>query len=97
LDATNWHKWSDFYDALLSALEAPDWHGYNLDALLDSMVWGGINIIEPPYTIRVHNLDAACAEAREQFDALTGYVAEHLLAWRKREGTDKEIVFEIVS
>jgi len=32
-----------FYEAFLSQVKAPDWHGHNLDALADSIISGGIN------------------------------------------------------
>ncbi|KKC99070.1 barstar family protein [Photobacterium halotolerans] len=41
----------DFYNIFLIQVKAPEWHGRNLDALADSVVTGGINSIEPPYTI----------------------------------------------
>ncbi|MBC9884143.1 barstar family protein, partial [Bradyrhizobium sp. INPA01-394B] len=43
-------RWRDFYDALLAALGAPEGHGRNLNALIDSMVWAGMNAVEAPYT-----------------------------------------------
>ena len=43
LDAKSWMKILDFYQDLLKALGAPEWHGRNLNALIDSMIWGGIN------------------------------------------------------
>ena len=41
----------DFYDYFLPQVEAPSWHGRNLDALNDSLINGNINGIEPPYCI----------------------------------------------
>ena len=40
-----------FYNLLLPVLEAPSWHGRNLDALADSLVTGSINSVEPPFTL----------------------------------------------
>ena len=45
----------NFYDLFLPQVQAPEWHGRNLDALADSVVTGDINTIEPPYTI--HNIN----------------------------------------
>jgi hypothetical protein len=42
---------SDFYESILAVLEAPHWHGTNVNALIDSMLYGGINGIDPPYRI----------------------------------------------
>jgi hypothetical protein len=51
LDASGWKSKDDFYEAILTALEAPPWHGRNADALNDSMGNGGINGVEPPYKV----------------------------------------------
>lgn len=41
----------DFYCSFLPKLNAPEWHGHNLDALSDSLITGSVNDTEPPYTI----------------------------------------------
>jgi hypothetical protein len=56
LDATSWGGVSDFYSALLGAIGAPDWHGRSIDALVDSLVFGGINTLRPPIEIIVCNV-----------------------------------------
>jgi len=55
------------YDALLAGLGAPDWHGRNVNALVDSMIYGDINAIEPPFAVRIFALDRAGADARDAF------------------------------
>jgi RNAse (barnase) inhibitor barstar len=52
VDASTCLKPDDFYKVLLSALDAPGWHGHNLDALWDSIT-RDINGIGPPYFIEV--------------------------------------------
>lgn len=52
IDWKSIHSENDFYDTFLPQVAAPEWHGRNLDALNDSVVSGGVNKIEPPYTIR---------------------------------------------
>lgn len=47
----------EFYDSFLIQIQAPDWHGHNLDALNDSIVNGDINGIEPPYEIENINFE----------------------------------------
>jgi RNAse (barnase) inhibitor barstar len=42
---------SQFYDVFLPLVEAPNWHGHNLDALADSLITGSINNLEPPYKL----------------------------------------------
>lgn len=55
LDWKKIEKEEDFYNMFLPQVKAPEWHGRNLDALADSVVTGGINSIEPPYTIHCIN------------------------------------------
>lgn len=54
LEAARWERQADFYAALLPAIGAPKWLGHSPDALIDSMIWGGINSVKPPYTVRIH-------------------------------------------
>src|SRR5579859_7937376 len=68
LDATKWKTVSDFYDALLSALGSPEWHGRNINALVDSMIFGGINEISPPYTIRISGISRAPKDVRNHIE-----------------------------
>ena len=53
LDAQMWREPLEFYNALLQSLGAPEWHGRNVNALIDSMIYGGINKVEPPYRIAI--------------------------------------------
>jgi RNAse (barnase) inhibitor barstar len=66
LNAFRWVAAQDFYAALLCALGAPDWHGQNVNALVDSMISGGINAVEQPFRIIVRGLDGAKREAKEE-------------------------------
>jgi hypothetical protein len=91
LDARQWRKIDDFYDALLEAIEAPAWHGRNINALADSMVCGGINALEPPFSISISHADALSEEIR----AHIGYAAETIQMVRedvhRRTGVDMEV------
>ena len=51
LDGSSWLTKDDVYASLLGALQAPGWHGHNLDALEESLSEGGINGINPPLMI----------------------------------------------
>ena len=72
LDATKWRLEDDIWPDLLRALEAPDWHGHNLDALWDTIREGAsqmpeghyINGLQPPFHIEVTGLDRAPREVR---------------------------------
>lgn len=55
-DAKNWRTTNDFYESVLPALSAPDWHGHNLDVLWDSVVGGDINEVDQPFSIRLVNV-----------------------------------------
>lgn len=74
LDASSWQTPDDFFSALLPRLGAPDWHGRNLNALDDSLL-GGINQVEPPFTVIVEGAEdlspemaSFLAEVSEVFD-----------------------------
>jgi RNAse (barnase) inhibitor barstar len=96
LDAAEWKTLLDFYNALLQALGAPKGHGCSIDALLDSMVWGGMNSVEPPYTIRIRNTRGLAPDIREAIDLLALYIPEDRAAYRAREGEDVDVNVEIV-
>ena len=88
LDAGGWKVPLDFYEALLAALEAPDWHGRSINALIDSMVWGNINAIEPPYRILiVATSNLPMAVKKELDDAVS--------AINNAQGREKDIEFLI--
>jgi len=76
LDAAAWKTYDDFYGALLKAVGAPEWHGRNINALIDSMVWGGINAVEPPYTVRILNADAVPPAVREEIELAANAIQE---------------------
>jgi hypothetical protein len=65
LNAANWKSHNDVYDAFFHAVGAPDWHGRNFNALIDSIETGAINQLEVPYRIMVRNVDAASQEAKD--------------------------------
>jgi hypothetical protein len=95
LDATKWNTVLDFYHALLAAIGAPKWHGISPDALVDSMIWGGINAVDPPYTIRISGVSSLSKEVREEIE-----LAKEDLAngrdYRKRH-KDEDVEVSIVT
>jgi RNAse (barnase) inhibitor barstar len=97
LDASNWTTVLDFYDALLPALGAPEWHGKNVNALVDSIVWGGINAVEPPYTIRISGLNASRPEVIELVRLAESRISKARKEYLTRKGRDPGVGFEIVS
>ncbi|MBA3895560.1 MAG: barstar family protein [Sphingomonadaceae bacterium] len=63
LNAAQWINAVDFYEGLLSALGAPEWHGRNINALIDSMIYGEINTVEQPFRVEVRGLKCAGPQA----------------------------------
>ena len=76
LDAAGWTKVLDFYEALLAALGAPRGHGRNINALIDSMVYGGICEIDPPYELRIRNVGNLTSDIRSEIKLLKECLAE---------------------
>ena len=96
LNAENWKTVLDFYDALLAALGAPDWHGESIDAMIDSMILGGINDVDPPYTVQIRNLGKASKDVVDHIELLDRCIAEACTEFHARKGQDIEIKFELV-
>lgn len=70
LDAQSWKTCEDYVSALRTALGSPEWHGSSVDAFLDSMVYGDINEITPPYRIIIKNTGNLSEGIIEQVEAL---------------------------
>ncbi len=91
LDATKWKTVLDFYDALLAAIGAPNWHGKGPDAMVDSMIWGGINAVEPPYTVRISGLSAAPQEVRDHVQLVSDVLVDGRIYRKRHKGDDVEV------
>jgi hypothetical protein len=92
LDGECWADVPDAIEELLKALAAPDWHGRNMNALIDSIAVGSINGIEPPYEIRVHGARRMSSEVRLFLDDLARYV-EEAIGWPGRQGGHRKVRF----
>jgi hypothetical protein len=75
LDAGGWQGVAEGWAAVLAALEAPVWHGRNLDALADSLS-GGINGVEPPFTLHLTGTAALPPEVAAWLDRVAVVFAE---------------------
>jgi hypothetical protein len=95
LDATNWKSILDFYNALLPAIGAPAWHGKNPNALVDSMIWGGINAVQPPYTIKIVGSAALPKDVRDQIEVAKKDLAKARMEYDDRCGGEVEVGIEI--
>jgi hypothetical protein len=95
LDATKWKTVVDFYKAFLVSIGAPDWHGISPDALVDSMIWCGINAVEPPYTIRISGAAKLPKEVRDEVELAKQVIADGRVDYQARRGGDVEVAIEI--
>ena len=66
LDGSAWTRSDDPYVDILTSIGAPGWHGHSVAALIDSMVIGGINRIDPPIIFEIHNLREASARVVDE-------------------------------
>ena len=89
LDGTAWQTEGDVYDALLSALGAPSWHGRNLDALNDTLAGNDVNRIRQPLSIMISGMNVMSAEAREFVERLRQLAVELRFA-----GNEVDIVYQ---
>jgi hypothetical protein len=95
LDAGLWRKVTDFYDAILPAIGAPYWHGRNLNALVDSMVFGGVNALDPPYAVRIVNTDNLPDDVKAETVRAGEMVKEAREDRHLRTGIDVEVTLEL--
>ncbi len=95
LDAKEWKSVLDFYNALFGAIGAPEWHGKSPDALVDSMIWGWINAVEPPYTVRISGLSTAPKEVRDGVELAKEILARGRNYRKRHNGDDAEVEIEI--
>jgi hypothetical protein len=65
VDASQWKRKLDFFEGMLAALGAPAWHGRSVNALVDSVIYGGINSCEPPFKLRVTGTSNLSPEVRD--------------------------------
>ena len=95
LNATEWKTYDYFYNALLPSVGAPTWHGQNLNALVDSMIWGGINALEPPYTIKIVGTKMLAGHIRNHVETARRALAEARADYQKLRGGDVEVAIEV--
>ena len=86
LNASTWQTADDFFSALLPQLGAPNWHGYNLNALDDSL-YGGMNEVEPPFRVVV----TGTADLKPALKAFLRQVTEVFADARRQHGADVEL------
>ena len=81
MDASAWKTLHDFMQALRAAIGAPKEHGWNINAFIDSIVYGGINNLEPPYTVRITKTNGVPSDVAGAIRAFSSALREHR-EWR---------------
>jgi RNAse (barnase) inhibitor barstar len=94
LDAREWKSLLDFYRAVRAAIGAPDWHGWSIDAFIDSMiVHDEINAVAAPYTIRIQGVATIDSQLRVGIDDFADAINK---AGAPDRGSDLEVTVAIV-
>lgn len=96
VSAASWRTVPDLYKDILRRLDAPDWHGESVDALIDSMIYGGINGLLPPYVIRVHDADDLPDRVASELECAAQAIADARTERRVRTGIDVDVRIDIV-
>ena len=95
LDASKCTTVADFYNAILPALGAPEWHGGNVNELVESMVWGDINDIDTPYVVQIYSAKNFPSDVMKQMKWTKGDLIKARADYKRREGHDIEVDFQI--
>jgi hypothetical protein len=86
VDGASWRTAVDAIDGLLKALRPFGMHGNSIDAFIDSMIYGGMLEVEPPYEVVVENVESP--DARSFVDDLSVALVE-ARAWRRANYGDE--------
>ena len=97
ISAKSWKTALDFCEDLLKGVSAPDWHGKSIDALIDSIVYGGINGIEPPYVVRITDTDQLPTSIMEHVRLVKREIAKARIENKITTGVDVGVEFEIAN
>ena len=95
MDASKWNHVLDFYNDILKQVEAPEWHGKSVNALVDSMIYGDINHVEPPYTIRIRGVDSLPDKIAKELKFAKKVIEAARLDQRNTTGVDSDVEFEL--
>src|SRR5262245_51447352 len=89
LDLTDCLSKDDFNEAAAIALQAPSWHGRNLDAWWDSIRSDDINDVRAPYTVVIKGAERLSPDARRYVIRFAALIDE-----AREEGVDVRCLFE---
>lgn len=95
LDASGWETIDDFYDAILAAVGAPDWHGRVPVALVDTMFHADINKVVPPYRVELRNSADLPLEVKDEVVGVAG-LFEDIRARRRARGAFVDVRIVLV-
>lgn len=70
LDASDWSTIVDMYQALIDAVGGPKNAATNADGLFEYLFYPGMAAVQPPYTIRISNLDRVPTEVEKHLRKL---------------------------
>jgi RNAse (barnase) inhibitor barstar len=91
VDLTTAVSLDDLYDLLLKSLNAPEWHGHNLNALWESIAYQENGLTEPPYELVLSGVGQLSLELQEKLKI----ICEVFDQARKEE--DQKIFYRIES
>jgi hypothetical protein len=91
LDAKGWNSPLDFLRSLKVALGSPEVHGMSPAAFVDSMIYGGMNSVEPPYVVQITNISGVPKEVADYISLMTSVIQEARQERRQRRGDDIEV------
>ena len=97
IDASDWKTGQDFYNAMFSSLGSPNWHGTNVNALVESMVWGEINKVEPPFRVEIVATKHLPASIMQELTWTAEGVVSARADRKRRWGEDVKVSFQIMS
>ncbi|MFD2235341.1 barstar family protein [Phaeospirillum tilakii] len=97
IDASSWRDVLDFYNAILAALGAPEWHGKNANALIDSVVYGGINKVGCPLLIKIYNINNKEYSIIAEIELLKNNLSKHTAHLIKTHGREVSAKIEIIA
>lgn len=97
IDGSDWREATDFLSALKEVLGSPHWHGDSPAAFIDSMVWGGVNALEPPYEIKIKGTSHIPSDVKDYIDLIARALTEARKDQLARRGktADVSIVSEL--
>lgn len=69
-----------FYDSVLPQTGAPGWHGYNLNAINDSWLGGGICSSGPPFNFIIRHFDHVRLDLKPFAESICGFAENCAMA-----------------